>query len=702
MIYITLRKGWFNLKAEDVMIKSPPTLSPNEKIEDAINTYISYAVNCIPILDNSNYPVGILTNTRVFEAMKKGATLQTKISEVMEAQIQTINESTPLEELYEYPIGRLLILDQSGQFSGVVTKIDLIKTVHNKLDLKEGELKAVLESMSNGVISIDLAGNITICNHKLKKKLDIEEKVIGKNIEEIIPDFDLKTAIHTKKVITEKKEINGIRFIINKSSIYKDQKAIGAVAVFQDISQIENLANELKVVKELNSELEAIIDLSYDGIVVTDKEQILRVNQGFERITGICAKAWVGKKITDFEDKILKEKFVERIFERKEPVTVMHEINGENKIYITGKPVLDEEQKITRIIFNLRDVTELNNLKEEIKKTKDLNRRYHSELEELRSKQLEFDNIIAESSEMKEVLQRVKRVSAVEATVLITGDSGVGKGMLAKLIHRLSDREEKPFIEVNCGAIPANLLESELFGYKPGSFTDAKEEGKVGLFEAANNGTLFLDEISELPLELQVKLLKALEEEEIYPIGSTEPVPIDVRILAATNQDLEEMIQAGKFRSDLYYRLNVLPIEIPPLCQRKDDIAPLVYNFLNEFNKKYGTNKQISKKTWDILLSHKWSGNVRELKNTLERLVIMVEGDIILPEHLSDIISDDNPSKELEIKQVMPLKEAKEKLEEKLLNLVLDGNISVREAGEKLGVHHSTIVRKAKKFGIEL
>jgi PAS domain S-box-containing protein len=699
--YITIKKGGLKLKAKDVMIKSPPTLSPDDKIKDAINTYINYVVNCIPILDDSNYPVGILTNTRVFEAMGEGATLQTKIGKVMETKIQAIDESTPLEELHEHPIGRLLILDKSGQFNGVVTKLDLIKTVHNKLDEKEEELKAVLESMSNGVVSIDLTGDITICNHGLKKKLDLEKEVIGEDIEKIIPDFDLKSVIETKKIFTEKREINDTRFIINKSSIYKDKKAIGAVAVFQDISQIENLANELKVVKELNSELEAIIDLSYDGIVVTDKEKILRVNQGFERITGISAKEWVGKKVSDFQDKILQEKFIEKIFERKEPVTVMHEINGENKIYITGKPVLDEGQKITRIIFNLRDVTELNSLKEEIKKTKDLNRRYHSELEELRSKQLDFDNIIAESSEMKEVLQRVKRVSAVEATVLITGDSGVGKGMLAKLIHKLSDREKSPFIEVNCGAIPVNLLESELFGYKQGSFTDAKEGGKVGLFEAANNGTLFLDEISELPLELQVKLLKALEEEEIYPIGSTEAVPIDVRILAATNQNLEEMIQDGRFRSDLYYRLNVLPIEIPPLYQRKEDIAPLVYNFLHEFNKKYETNKEISKATWDLLLSHTWLGNVRELKNNLERLVIMVEGDVILPEHLSDIISNDDSSKDLEVKQVMPLKEAKDKIEEQLLSLVLDGNTSVREAGKKLGVHHSTIVRKAKKFGIE-
>jgi len=690
------------LKARDVMIEAPPTLSPKDRIEDAIDTYISHVVNCIPILDNKNYPVGILTNTRVFEALKKGATIRTYIGEVMDREIQAIDEDTSLQELYEYPIDRLLILDKSGQFSGVVTKIDLIRTVHEKLGKTERELKVLLESMSNGVISIDSKGIISICNQGLKDKLEIENRIVGEDIDKVLPTLNLKKVIQEEGIITERKEVKGNRFIINKCAIRKEQKVIGAVAVFQCVSRIEGLANELKIVKELNSELEAIINLSYDGILISDKERFLRINQGFERITGVSAEGWVDKKISDFNYGFATQELIDKICKRKTPVTVMHEINGENKIYITGKPILNEEQEVTKIIFNLRDVTELNDLKEEIEKTKSLNRRYHSELEELRSKQLDFDNIVAESVKMKEVLQKVRRVSSVEATVLITGRSGVGKGMLAKLIHKLSDRADEPFIEVNCGAIPASLLESELFGYKPGAFTDAKEEGKVGLFEAANNGTLFLDEIAELPLELQVKLLKALEEEEIYPIGSTEPVPINVRILAATNGDLKEMTEEGEFRRDLFYRLNVLPIEIPPLCQRKDDIVPLVYHFLNGFNEKYNTKKRISKEAWDVLLSYRWPGNIRELKNTIERLIIMVEENTILPEHLSEIISDEESESDLVINRVISLKEAKKKVEEELLNLVLDGSTSVREAGELLDVHHSTIVRKAKKFGIKL
>ncbi|SJZ80247.1 sigma 54-interacting transcriptional regulator [Selenihalanaerobacter shriftii] len=693
------------MKAKDVMIKSPPTLSPDNKIKDAIDTYINHQVNCIPILNDDNYPIGILTNTRVFESLKSNSTIQTPIRKVMETNIETINESTSVKKLYNYPIGRLLILNQQGQFSGIVTKINLIKTVHEKLGEKEGELSALLESMSNGVISIDSKGLITICSQKLKEKLGVKGQVIGKGIDELFPELNLKEIINQNGFITEKREINNNRFIINKSVVRKEQTPIGAVAVFQCISRIENLVNELKIVKELNSELEAVIDLSYDGIIVTDKEKVLRVNQGFERITGVKSKELIGKQISDLELITPQLELVEKIHERKEPITVMQEINGDNKVYITGKPVLDDERKVTKIIFNLRDMTELNNLKEVVEETKSLNRRYHSELEELRSKQLDFDNIIAESTKMKEVLQRVRRVSTVEATVLITGKSGVGKGMITKLIHKLSDRANKPFIEVNCGAIPANLLESELFGYESGSFTNAKEGGKVGLFEAANNGTLFLDEIGELPLELQVKLLKALEEEKIYPIGSTEPVHVDVRILAATNQNLWNMTEQGEFRRDLFYRLNVLPIEIPPLCQRKEDIAPLIYHFLNNFNQKYNTNKQISEGAWDVLLSYTWSGNIRELKNTIERLVIMVEGDSILSKHLSGILHNEDKQKEqsdLEINRIIPLKEAKQRVEKDLLKLALNGDASTREAAKYLGVHHSTIVRKAQKFGITL
>jgi Transcriptional regulator containing PAS, AAA-type ATPase, and DNA-binding domains len=303
---------------------------------------------------------------------------------------------------------------------------------------------------------------------------------------------------------------------------------------------------------------------------------------------------------------------------------------------------------------------------------------------------------------MQELLKTALRLSQVDSTVLLLGESGVGKEVIATTIHARSHRKEGPFIAVNCGAIPADLLESELFGYEKGAFTGANREGKSGMFELANGGTLFLDEIGDLPKDFQVKLLRAIQEREIMRVGGSKPRPINVRIIAATNHDLENLVREGKFREDLYFRLNVVPLDIPPLRERKEDIIPLIYSFKNKFSKAYEINKDIMPEVYDILLQYQWPGNVRELENVIERLMVTTTGDTIgindIPKHLINYTPDNHP--EIKVQGIIPLKEAVNTVERQLITNALKQFGSTYKAARVLQVDQSTIVRKANKLNI--
>ncbi|MBM7615886.1 sigma-54 interaction domain-containing protein [Alkaliphilus hydrothermalis] len=301
---------------------------------------------------------------------------------------------------------------------------------------------------------------------------------------------------------------------------------------------------------------------------------------------------------------------------------------------------------------------------------------------------------------MGEVLHTASNVASVISTVLILGESGVGKEVVAKLIHKLSKRNDKALISINCGAIPENLIESELFGYETGAFTGAQRKGKAGLIELAHEGTLFLDEVGELPLNLQVKLLRVIQEKKLMRLGGLSETEVDVRIIAATNKNLFKMVQEGKFRSDLYYRLNVVPIEIPPLRKRRADIIPLCYYFIEKYNRKYRCNKELTPEVEDIFKRYSWPGNVRELENVIERLVVTTQMDEIDEKNLPLFFIEDNQSvyERVKLEGIIPLKEAFEALERKLIERAYKKYKNTYEMAEALGVNQSTVVRKIHKY----
>lgn len=456
----------------------------------------------------------------------------------------------------------------------------------------------------------------------------------------------------------------------------------------------KNMANGKNALSDLSiDELIPILDSISDAIFIDDAQGFtIWVNKASEELYKIKRKDIIGKHVSFLESEGIFTPSVARIvMEQKKEITIIHENRDGKRLLTTGIPIVDAENRMSKIITTTHDITELINLQNELESVQ-------NKLSGLNAQE-GFSDIVANSPSMYNVIQLTRRLSDVDSTILITGESGVGKGVIAKLVHENGNRKEFPFVKVNCGAIPENLIESELFGYESGAFTGSRKNGKKGLFETAEKGTIFLDEISELPLNLQVKLLQVIQEREITRVGGVESIPINVRIISATNKDLLALVREGKFREDLYYRLNVVPISIPPLRERPEDIIPMIRIFLNQNNKKMKEHKEIDSKAIAILMKYTWPGNVRELQNIIERLMITTKGTTILPENLPSFIIESaaapEPSAAAEGKS---LKEALDHAEKEILLKAAEKYKTTRSIAKVLGVSQPTIVRKLQKY----
>jgi PAS domain S-box-containing protein len=470
-----------------------------------------------------------------------------------------------------------------------------------------------------------------------------------------------------------------------------------------DGSPIKHLQQKITALDKLNRELDAIIENSYDAIYITDhKGTTIKTNSAIERITGIPKEYYLGKNTKDLMRRgILKDSVTFKVLEQRRPVTLVQNNFAGKETLMTGMPVFNEAGDIEKVVTNIRDLSELNQLHDELNKALELNDQYRKELEKLKTKARLDPDVIVESKHMIDIYDMADRIADFDATVLILGETGVGKDVLARHIYRSSNRYGKgEFIKVNCGAIPDDLLESELFGYEAGAFTGANRSGKPGLFELAHKGVIFLDEVGELPLSLQVKLLRFLQEKQIQRVGGTKPKSVDVRLIAATNRNLKEMLEKGTFREDLYYRLHVIPIYIPPLRERKEDILPLVQYFLNHFQEKYRIAKEFSRELKDFFYHYHWPGNVRELSNLVERLVLIVPSKVITLEDLPDEYrnKEEIPAHTVKIKS---LKDAVESAECEILTIAVQKFDSTYKIAEELGTSQATIVRKLKKYRLQ-
>ena len=441
-----------------------------------------------------------------------------------------------------------------------------------------------------------------------------------------------------------------------------------------------------------------MLEYSYDGIWITDGSGIiLYANSANAALLGLRKESLIGKSTQQLLDEhIFSDSVIMEVIKtRKQATRISHNERTDLTVLATATPIFGENGEIEYIFNNVRDITALNNLRDSLKDKDAIIQSQKKQLQEIRTR-YGVNKVVTVSPGFSRAVEIAERVAKFDgATVLILGESGTGKELIADIIVRNSQRQDGPFIKVNCGAIPESLLESELFGYEKGAFTGADSKGKPGLFEAANGGTIFLDEIGDMPYHLQVKLLRVLQQREIIRVGGTTPIPLDVRVITATNRDLEEMVQARTFREDLYYRLNVVSILLPPLRERREDIIPLAKHFLMVCNQKYKVDKQIHPDVMYLLEQYDWPGNVRELENMIENLVIMSQGDTIVREELpSKFFGNRSGETLISFQEIIPLKDAVDQVEQELIHKAMEKYGSARKAAAALGVNPSTIVRK--------
>ncbi|MBZ4653904.1 MAG: hypothetical protein JG781_1243 [Peptococcaceae bacterium] len=692
------------MRISDLNILKGPFLSLNLSFRQIIQVFSQYSFSALPVMDGEGKYVGIIKAQDIFAHLEK-LSYESSIKQLCHPH-EPVKEKDKVFQILEQNHFEIIpVVNSENILSGFITKTDLMDSALKWYKKNADRFNQVVSSSYNGIIAIDAEGEIFVFNPAAERILERDSKeYLGKHILELDPASGLIETLEKGSIsIGVKTLINGKTILTNRSPLVYNGQVVGAMGVFLDISTLESVTEELNKHRALVRKFNAIIESSYDGLYICDRNGIVtHVNTAWERICGIPRDQVVGKSAYNLvAEGLYNKSAATKALETKKTCTVMLEMTSgpkaSQKIMATGTPVFDENGDIEQVVVNVRDITELENLKKQL----DDIRHYASELQEMHIQQFKIDDIVAQSPAMQRILELVTRVSRVESTVLITGESGVGKEVIAKKIHLLSKRQNKPLIKINCGAIPENLLESELFGYEGGAFTGARKEGKPGMFELASEGTLFLDEIGELPLNLQVKLLRAIQEKEIIRVGGLKAIPVDVRIIAATNKDLASMVRKGTFREDLFYRLNVVNINIPPLRQRREDIIPLLFEVLKKFNAKYGLDKKLTGPVVERLLQYDWPGNVRELENLVERLVVLVNEPHVQVMHLPEFLQENRAkSKAITVNGIVPLKTAIEDVEAQLIEHALKEHRTTRKVAQLLEVNQSTIVRKIKYYNI--
>ncbi len=466
---------------------------------------------------------------------------------------------------------------------------------------------------------------------------------------------------------------------------------------------------ERRLERELSSQqtlLDAVMNASYDGIcLISPSGRFLEMNEAFQHITGLRREDWIGRTIDEMRATpgTARNSAALQVLKGSYPATTLVNAQGGELLLVTANPHFDESGELLSVILNVRNFTQLSSLKRQLER-----HRGEAALDELERSHLEsrlrnsgLDDFVVKSPAMVELVSTAMQIADYDLTVLIEGETGVGKGVLANLIHRSSRRRGKSFIQVNCGAIPESLVESELFGYESGAFTGSAPGGKQGLFEAADGGTIFLDEIGELPKSSQAKLLQILDDKMLTRVGSASPRRLDVRVIAATNRRLRDLARVGEFRADLLYRLETIPLFIPPLRERPEDLAALIEKLVESCNREYGTERSLSAAAVELLEGCEFPGNVRELKNKIVRLILTGTGPEIDVDAVRREFERESPETQADAPSANGSMKARlEEVERRILSEASDRCSSTYEMAEQLGIDQSSVVRKMKKYGI--
>lgn len=703
------------MRLEDMMTRDFATLRPEDSLQKAVHLLRNSQRDGLPVLNKNGVLAGIFTKTNLYDALIKGTSLQETVNNYYNHNVVKIKKDLDYQEVIDLvrkiPVGTGVVVDSDERVVGLFTKVELITALFKEEQLLNSRLQVICKAMHNALVSVDYSGRITYINRAAEQLFNLlPAKVEGRMVEAVLPGLDLQPVLTGGQIsIGSKYQVGEITAMVNKTPLIDGGEIVGAIAFFQDVTELETIAEEMGTVKRLNQTLETVLDIGYDALVVVDESaSVVLVNRIF----------------LDFikrEEKIVINQPINKILENSRlHIVVKTGIPELNDIqFIDGKPYVVSRLPIVRdgqVIgavgkISFRRVDELRELASRLETMNNRLAHFQEELkkERFREKPYVFKDIITVNSVMLDLISEAKQAARGLSTVLISGESGVGKELLAQAIHQEGPRRNQAFLRVNCAAIPENLLESEFFGYEEGAFTGARREGKRGRLDLADGGTLFLDEIGDLPIALQGKLLRALEEQTFERIGGTKTEKVDVRFLAATNQDLEKKVREGTFRKDLYFRLNVIHLMIPPLRERIDDILPLVYAFLRKYNLIF--NMQVTEIDSPALLSlqnYHWPGNVRELENIIERALNFASDHLIgiehLPPHLRQSSSPEKNNTQLVENHNRVSHAYRDSRTEQERAAILGslrkagGNRS--EAARLLGISRSWLYEKMKRFNL--
>jgi PAS domain S-box-containing protein len=691
---------------EEYLSRPQNHIDKETTLNEAIQFMLSHQITRVAVVDSKGYFLGVLDSLNILDALRKNFTLSpmTPIESFIREPELILYEEDDLEynvkKILEHKLFSAFIINHKGFLQGELS-LDYLSTVY-QIRLKELEhfINQIIESVPNPIMAINTQGHIIFFNQAAEETLNLKvEEVKGQHIKNYFPDSLTFKALETGQ------ELRDIRMRFGDRNLLTDflpitlsgDKIIGAVAIFKDVTELEAVTSRLSTSEQLMATLEAVVENSYEGMVVIDnQERIILMNQFFLDVLELKSQDVIGKYISDISpDSHLPQTLKTGLAQFGE---TWH-LGGRD--FIIMRVPIEREGKIVgaigKTLFKNMEIAKIF-AKKVMKLEEDL-AYYKEELGRFHASRFAFDDIIGESPAMKEAKSLAERAAKTSSTVLILGESGTGKEVFSHAIHESSLRSKGPFIKINCAALPENLLESELFGYAEGAFTGARKGGKPGKFELADKGTIFLDEIGDMTLTMQAKLLRVLQEREVERLGGTQPTKVDVRIIAATNRDLHQMVMEHKFRLDLYYRLNVLTIELPPLRERREDITSISKAIIRKINHRLGmTIDGLTSESLSVLFAYDWPGNIRELENIIERAMVTCDETWIHPKHLSLSGNLEHHLQANDTTLEIALAEAEREIIQGALRRAQGNKV---HAAKILGIHRSVLYKKLAKYNLE-
>ncbi len=694
-----------DLTMRDIMTRSFAAVCPEDDLQKVASLLRKTKVDALPVVSRLGELIGIMTKANLYDAVASGLPPSVRVADLYTREVMTLPEDLTYEELAEIVrtshAGNAVIMNALGGPAGLFTKTDWIMAMFRHEAALNSQLTAILDTMHNGLIAVDTNGHITMTNKAAEGILGGD--CLGRPLAEFLPGLAIDDVLRDarKKIGLRHVVRDEVTLLCNITPFVRDEGAGGAIIVIQDITDLHRIVTQLETVSEINETLQSVMDLAYDGIIVVDNSgRISMVNRAAARFFRRREEEMVGRPVEEVVENTRLEEVLRSGVQEINQLQFIHGV----PFVVSRLPIIRGGKvvgAVGKILF--RNLDELQDIavrfargEYEIAQEKD------GAIEEVPSG---FNQIVTADPFFRHMLEEAEIAARGNSNILITGESGTGKELVAQAIHHRSLQRQGPLVRVNCAAIPDSLMEAEFFGYAPGAFTGARRSGRPGKLLSANGGTLFLDEIGDLPLNLQGKLLRVLQDRRYEPIGSDKSVQVNVRFIAATNRDLHELTHSGRFREDLYYRLNVVNLNVPPLRARKDDIILLAQFFLEKYNHVFHTEvRHISPVVQRLFLHHPWPGNVRELENVIERAINFARDSVLHPGDLPAYLREtplDVCAPVAQDRPALTLRPAREGCErEMILDALSRAGGNKARAARLLGISRSWLYEKMARNGL--